>query len=136
LNSSFSTSELRNFYPQHPNLPILQISFAVMASAKDVKDMLGVAAGNGTPKPTVKKPVKVPGAKRLSTFCNVPVVFLQRLILTFTAGINREVLALHGDRAPPISVLDPAKSFKGKLKRDFKPARWYDTAPGGTLAGG
>ena len=40
------------------------------------------------------------------------------------AGINREVLALHGDRAPPVAIIDSHKTFRAKLKRDFKPSHW------------
>lgn len=39
-------------------------------------------------------------------------------------GINREVLALHGDRAPPVSILDSGKTYKAKFQRDFKPSHW------------
>jgi hypothetical protein len=41
-----------------------------MASAKDVKDMLGLAAGDGAPKATAKKP-KAAGHKRLSRFSGI-----------------------------------------------------------------
>jgi DNA methyltransferase 1-associated protein 1 len=47
-----------------------------------------------------------------------------RKLSKYSAGINREVLALHGDRAPPVAIIDSHKTFRAKLKRDFKPARW------------
>ncbi|KIV99278.1 uncharacterized protein PV09_09046 [Verruconis gallopava] len=78
-----------------------------MASSRDVKDIMGLAAQNGAAPaaaPAPKKPKPV-ATKRLT-------------------GINREVLALHGDRAPPVSILDSTKTFRAKLKRDFKPAHW------------
>jgi len=42
----------------------------------------------------------------------------------YIAGINREVLALHGDRAPPVSIIDSGKTYKAKFQRDFKPSHW------------
>ena len=33
-------------------------------------------------------------------------------------------MALHGDRAPPVSIIDSTKTFRAKLKRDFRPAHW------------
>ncbi|KAF2418780.1 hypothetical protein EJ08DRAFT_621495 [Tothia fuscella] len=77
-----------------------------MASAKDVKDMLGLSGGEGVPKQTpVTRLVKPPGQKRLT-------------------GISREILALHGDRAPPVSIVDSTKTFRGKINKRFKPAKW------------
>jgi DNA methyltransferase 1-associated protein 1 len=94
-----------------------------MATAKDVKDMLGLSGGDGAPKPAAAKKAKVPGQKRLSTFKNFIFPLIRGLIV-HVAGINREVLALHGDRAPPVSIIDSTKTFRGKLKRDFRPSKW------------
>jgi hypothetical protein len=39
-----------------------------MATAKDVKEMLGLSGGDNAPKPAAVKKGKIPGAKRLSMF--------------------------------------------------------------------
>ena len=49
--------------------------------------------------------------------------------ILYIAGISREVLALAGERAPPIAIIDQQKAYKGKLKRQQRPtraAKWYD----------
>ncbi|QDS76480.1 hypothetical protein FKW77_005105 [Venturia effusa] len=75
-----------------------------MASSKDVKDMLGLSAAGGAPKAPAAKKAKAPKPRM--------------------TGINREILALHGDRAPPVAIIDSTKTFRAKLKRDFRPSRW------------
>jgi hypothetical protein len=45
--------------------PIVEV---IMATAKDVKEMLGLAGGDSAPKPAAAKKAKIPGQKRLSTF--------------------------------------------------------------------
>jgi DNA methyltransferase 1-associated protein 1 len=79
-----------------------------MASSKDVRDIMGFqAAYAGAPPPAKKKAPRPSTGKRLT-------------------GISREVVALHGDRAPPISVVESAKTYRKGLDRDrkFKPAHW------------
>ncbi|RDI85151.1 hypothetical protein Vi05172_g4680 [Venturia inaequalis] len=75
-----------------------------MASSKDVKDMLGLSAAGGAPKAPAAKKAKAPKPRM--------------------TGINREIQALHGDRAPPVAIIDSTKTFRAKLKRDFRPSRW------------
>lgn len=40
------------------------------------------------------------------------------------AGMSREVVALHGDRPPPVAIVDSSKVYRKRFKRDFKPSRW------------
>ncbi|TID13793.1 hypothetical protein E2P81_ATG01726 [Venturia nashicola] len=75
-----------------------------MASSKDVKDMLGLSVAGGAPKAPAAKKAKAPKPRM--------------------TGINREIQALHGDRAPPVAIIDSTKTFRAKLKRDFRPSRW------------
>jgi DNA methyltransferase 1-associated protein 1 len=46
------------------------------------------------------------------------------LINNFVAGISREVVALHGDRPPPVAIVDSSKVYRKRFKRDFKPSPW------------
>jgi DNA methyltransferase 1-associated protein 1 len=38
--------------------------------------------------------------------------------------MSREVVALHGDRPPPVAIVDSSKVYRKRFKRDFKPSRW------------
>ncbi|KAF2399111.1 hypothetical protein EJ06DRAFT_512161 [Trichodelitschia bisporula] len=77
-----------------------------MASRKDVQDIMGLPAGdNAVKSAALRRPKALPAQKRVT-------------------GINREILALHGDRAPPISIVDSKKTYRGKLHRDYRPSKW------------
>ncbi|KAF2840544.1 hypothetical protein M501DRAFT_930880 [Patellaria atrata CBS 101060] len=80
-----------------------------MASRKDVQDIMGLSgAAPANPPPTLKKPKTATGKR--------------------TAGIAREVLALHGDRPPPVAVIDVNKTYKGRPSRAYKLSnRWRMT---------
>jgi DNA methyltransferase 1-associated protein 1 len=91
-----------------PTTPSSHHSSIAMASSKDVRDIMGFQAAYAGPPPPAKKKASRPSTgKRLT-------------------GISREVVALHGDRAPPISVVESAKTYRKGLDRDrkFKPAHW------------
>ena len=39
--------------------------------------------------------------------------------------MSREILALHGDRPPPVAIVDTSKVYRKRFKRDkFKPGHW------------
>jgi DNA methyltransferase 1-associated protein 1 len=38
--------------------------------------------------------------------------------------MSREVIALHGDRPPPVAIVDANKAYRKTFKRDFKPSHW------------
>jgi DNA methyltransferase 1-associated protein 1 len=46
------------------------------------------------------------------------------LTVLCVAGISREVVALHGDRPPPVAIVDSSKVYRKRFKRDFKPSPW------------
>lgn len=79
-------------------------------STRDVRDIMGLPTGIDAPKPVIAKRAKPTGPRQ--------------------KGINRELLALHGERAPPVSIIDSGKQYRAKIHRDFKPSHWENTAFG------
>ncbi|KAF2673206.1 hypothetical protein BT63DRAFT_356227, partial [Microthyrium microscopicum] len=78
-----------------------------MATSKDVRDIMGMAAQPG-------------GAAVAATKKKAPKPVIGKKI----TGISREILALHGDRPPPVAIVDSSKAYRKRFKRDFKPSHW------------
>ncbi|KAK8177058.1 hypothetical protein IWX90DRAFT_447067, partial [Phyllosticta citrichinensis] len=68
-----------------------------MASMNDARDLMGLQPGESLPKPPPAKKQKTATSKRIT-------------------GINREVQALYGERAPPVSVVEAGKSYQPKRR--------------------
>ncbi|KAK8224518.1 DNA methyltransferase 1-associated protein DMAP1 [Phyllosticta capitalensis] len=68
-----------------------------MASMNDARDLMGLQPGEALPKPPPAKKQKMANSKRVT-------------------GINREVQALYGERAPPVSVVEAGKSYQPKRR--------------------
>ncbi|KAF9637383.1 putative dna methyltransferase 1-associated protein dmap1 protein [Lasiodiplodia theobromae] len=69
-----------------------------MASMNDARDIMGLQPGEALPKP--------PPAKKQKTAQPKPRI----------TGINREVQALYGERAPPVAVVEAGKSYQPKRR--------------------
>ncbi|KAF2461666.1 hypothetical protein BDY21DRAFT_398517 [Lineolata rhizophorae] len=79
-----------------------------MASSKDVRDIMGLEAG-AAPAATAPNKKKGGGGGGLGRR---------------PTGMNRELLALHGERAPPVAVVDVQKTYLAKPQRHFRPSPW------------
>ncbi|KAH7043857.1 DNA methyltransferase 1-associated protein DMAP1, partial [Macrophomina phaseolina] len=78
-----------------------------MASMNDARDIMGLQpAGTATPGGSDGALSKPPPAKKQKTSQPKPRI----------TGINREVQALYGERAPPVAVVEAGKSYQPKRR--------------------
>lgn len=87
-------------------------------AAADVRDMLDLPA-DGQTRPLKKQKIveKRPG-KTFSSLFLLDSFFLERAVLTvFEEGITRELFALLGEKAPPISLTENKYKLKKSNRR-------------------
>lgn len=99
-----------------------------MATARDVQDIFGLdkpaSTGPGLGAPgTSSHPAKKGkrGGHGRASLSTAAAAGIDRRV----TGLNREVLALHGDRPPPVVVVDVAKSYRAKPKKEFLVRKWW-----------
>jgi len=120
-----------------------------MAAGRDVRDMLGLSAGNDAPTAApgaaATAPATAPvttaaalrrakptaggaGRKiRTSGHCCAPaweLVKRARLTLIRPEGVAREVAALYGERPPPVAVYEESKAYRAKRPSTAPAKKW------------
>jgi hypothetical protein len=102
---------------------------AVMASGRDVRDMLGLPAGGDVPKAAVQKRPKPAGGLRKIRTCysqTKACIYwgLEDRLMASVEGVAREVAALYGERPPPVAVYEEKKSYRAKRQNTGPAKKW------------
>jgi len=96
-----------------------------MASGRDVRDMLGLSAGNDAPTAAPGAAATAPATAPVTT-----AAALRRAKPTAGGagrkiqGVAREVAALYGERPPPVAVYEESKAYRAKRPSTAPAKKW------------